>query len=185
MVVARPQSAVWMLAVLQLTVQRCMMQDRYSKHEGNLACVSQIYTFLRGLYACVHLAAEMLVALEREQERRRNARAAAAPGQATIAFERGAGQMGGLPASGSASNLQAAAAMAAAAAAAAALGGAGAGGGVGPGGAGNVPRPRPPAGPPGASALINAAALREQAAKTADALAAGARAKRSKWDAPR
>lgn len=62
----------------------------------------------------------MMTALEREQERRKAARSTATPGTTSIAFERGTGPMGTLPASQSAGNLQQQAALLAAGRAAAA-----------------------------------------------------------------
>lgn len=100
-----------------------------------------------------HPTAALVKQLEREQEARRNARANAPPGAAVIQFERGHGSAGVLPASRSATDLHAAAAP-------------------GPAGFSTV----------GAS-LINVAALREQVAKNAAALAAaGVSGRKSKWD---
>uniref|UniRef100_A0A7S0RV32 SAP30-binding protein n=1 Tax=Chlamydomonas leiostraca TaxID=1034604 RepID=A0A7S0RV32_9CHLO len=98
----------------------------------------------------------LLSALDREQEARRSARANAPPGAAVIQFERAQGAGAGLPASRSASDL------------------AGAGGAPAAGGS-----------TVGAS-LVNVAALREQVAKNAAAMAAAgasaAAGRKSKWD---
>jgi hypothetical protein len=95
---------------------------------------------------------------DRESERRRDARAAAPPGQAKIPFERGTGALGMLPASQSQSNLAAAGAASTAAAG------------------------------QGTSVLLNIEKLREQVAKNAAAMQQQQQqqqGRRSKWDSAR